>query len=99
MAEADIPGPDHRAPDAVEMDEATGTPPFIPAAWRTGIYIGTLIVDVIAFAVLGILGVLGVIDRGVASEIGIYILGAINMISVGLSVGYRPTRPGSPIAP
>jgi hypothetical protein len=35
----------------------------------------------------------------VASEIGIYILGAINMISVGLSVGYRPTRPGSPIAP
>lgn len=96
----DTPGPDHRAePDAVAMDEATGTPPFIPAAWRTGIYIGAVIADVLTFAVLGILATLEVIPRGVAAEIGLYIVGGITMVSNGLAVGYRPTRPGSPIAP
>lgn len=100
MAEPlDTPGPDHRAePDAVTMDEATGTPPFIPAAWRTGIYVGSVIADVLAFVVLGILAALGVIDRGVAAEIGLYIVGGISMVSGGLAIGYRPTRPGSPIA-
>jgi len=101
MAEAiDNPGPDHRAePDAVTMDEATGTPPFIPAAWRTGIYIGSVILDVLTFVVLGILATLGVLDRGVAAEIGLYIIGGIAMVSTGLAIGYRPTRPGSPVAP
>lgn len=86
-------------PAAIAQDEATGTPPHIPAAWRTGIYIGAVVVDVLAFVVLGILATLGVIDRGVAAEIGLYIVGGVSMVSGGLSIGYRPTRPGSPIAP
>lgn len=97
--EYDGPGRHEAAPDAVVMDEATGTPPFIPAAWRTGIYIGAVIVDVLAFVILGILATLGVMDRGVAAEIGLYIIGGISMVSGGLAIGYRPTRPGSPIAP
>jgi hypothetical protein len=81
------------------MDEATGTPPFIPAAWRTGIYVGAVIVDVLSFVLLGILATLGIMDRGVAAEIGLYVIGGISMVSGGLAIGYRPTRPGSPIAP
>lgn len=97
---ADEYKPEHRAePTAVEMDEASGTPPFIPAAWRTGIYIGSVILDVLTFVVLGILATIGVLDRGVAAEIGLYIIGGISMVSAGLAIGYRPTRPGAPQAP
>lgn len=96
---AEYEGRHEAVPNAVEMDEATGTPPFIPAAWRTGIYIGSVIVDVLAFMILGILTVVGVLDRGVAAEIGLYIVGGVAMLSTGLAIGYRPTRPGSPIAP
>lgn len=98
--EADVPVVPPAVVDRnVAADEASGTPPHIPAAWRTGIYIGALIVDVLSFVVLGILGTLGIVDRGVAAEIGIYILSGVGMVSAGLAVGYRPTRPGSPIAP
>lgn len=100
MAEKyDGPGRYEAVPDPVVLDGATGTPPFIPASWRTGIYIGAVIVDVLAFVVLGILATLGVMDRGVAAEIGLYVVGGISMVSGGLAIGYRPTRPGSPIAP
>lgn len=95
--EAELP------PEVVEkvvaLDEETGTPPHIPAAWRTGIYIGSLAVDVLAFVVFGILTTLGILDRGVAAELTMYILGGTMMVSSGLAIGYRPTRPGSPIAP
>lgn len=86
-------------PEIVAQDEATGTPPHIPAAWRTGIYIGAVVVDVLAFVVFGILATLGMVDRGVAAEINMYIMGGVIMLSAGLAIGYRPTRPGSPIAP
>lgn len=97
-----VPGPDHRlegvnVPANIAQDEATGTPPAIPAQVRTTLYVGTLIVDVLAFIVLGILPILEVIDIGKANQIGYIIVTALNMLTAGLAVGYRPTRPGSPI--
>lgn len=101
MANEEYPGR-HEAeptPEIVAQDEATGTPPFIPASVRTAVYVGMLIVDVLAFLVLGILPVLGVLDHSVATQVGAVIVIALNMLNAGLSVGYRPTRPGSPVAP
>jgi hypothetical protein len=96
-----VPGPDHRLEinhaDNVVVDEATGTPPFIPAAVRSALYIGTVIVDVLAFMVLGILPIFEILDVGRASQLGLVIVTGLNMLTVGLAVGYRPTRPGSPI--
>ena len=96
-----VPGPDHRleinAEDNQVLDEATGTPPFIPAGVRSALYIGTVIVDVVAFMVFGILPVLGIMDAGVAAQIGNIIVVGLNILTVGLAVGYRPTRPGSPL--
>lgn len=104
MATSDdrVPGPDHRAlnpNDPVVMDEATGTPPFIPAGVRTAVYVTMLVVDVLSVLVLGILPILGVVDHGVSGQIAAVIVLALNMLNAGLSVGYRPTRPGSPVAP
>lgn len=103
MSNADrVPGPDHRAldpNDPVSVDEATGTPPFIPAGVRSALYIGTVIVDFLTFLVLGILPILGILDPGKAAQIGLVVVTGLNILTVGLAVGYRPTRPGSPIAP
>lgn len=98
-----VPGPDHRLDinraDNVVVDEATGTPPFIPAGVRSALYIGTVIVDFLSFLVLGILPILGVLDAGQAAQIGLVIVTGLNILTVGLAVGYRPTRPGSPVNP
>jgi len=105
MATSDdrVPGPDHRleinVEDNVVMDQVTGTPPFIPAGVRTAVYVTMLVVDVLSVLVLGILPILGIVDHGVAGQIAAVIVLALNMLNAGLSVGYRPTRPGSPIAP
>jgi hypothetical protein len=86
-------------PKAVEMDEASGTPPYIPAAVRTGVYIGAVILNALTFLLLGILPAFNILDRAVAAELGLTVVTFIDMICFGLAVGYRPTRPGSPIAP
>lgn len=103
MATSDdrVPGPDHRLDpnDPVVMDEATGTPPFIPAQVRSIIYIVMLVVDVLAVVVFGLLPLLGIMEFSMAAAIGGIVVLALNMVNVGLSVGYRPTRPGSPVAP
>lgn len=82
----------------VAADEASGTPPKISAQTRTTVYLVCLIFNVIAVLTLGILPILGVITLSQAFSIGGIIFIAINLISSGLAVGYRPTRPGSPIA-
>lgn len=105
MATSDdrVPGPDHRldinVADNVVMDEATGTPPFIPAHVRTTVYIVCLVVNVLALIIFGILPIFDILDAGKAAQVVNIIITAINMVSLGLAVGYRPTRSGSPIAP
>lgn len=97
---ADVGGPvvENVDKDAnIALDEATGTPPFVSAKVRTAVYIGALIVDALAFLVLGILGVFDILDPGKAAEVGLLVITFVNMVSVGLAVGYRPTRSGSPI--
>lgn len=89
---------DQRKTAAAAQDEATGTPPRIKASTRTVIYIASLVIDVATFVVLGILSALGMVDRGMAAEIALYIVGGVSMVSAGLAVGYRPSRPGSPVA-
>lgn len=99
MAESnDVPAvPEPVKQQNIAADEATGTPPQIPAKVRTGVYIGAVILNAVTFLVLGILPALGILDRAVASEIALTVLAFIDMLCFGLAVGYRPTRPGSPI--
>jgi hypothetical protein len=81
----------------IAADEASGTPPAIPASARTAVYIGAVVLNALAFLILGLLPALGVMDRAVAAEIGLTVITFIDMLCFGLAVGYRPTRPGSPI--
>lgn len=85
-------------PEIVAQDESTGTPPHIPAGVRSAVYIGLVVVNVLAFLLLGILPALGIMDRAVAAEVGLTVITALDMLGFGLAVGYRPTRPGSPVA-
>lgn len=96
------PGPDHRALDVndpVVMDEATGTPPFVSAQVRTTVYIVCLAVNILSLVIFGILPIFDILDAGKSAQVVNIIITAINMLSLGLAVGYRPTRPGSPVAP
>jgi hypothetical protein len=98
--EADVPPDgviDHEA--AVAADENSGTPPHISAKARTAVYIGCLIVNVIAILLAGLLPLFDVISYERAAAAGGIILVAVNTVSMALAVGYRPTRPGSPVKP
>lgn len=98
--EADVPPDgviDHEA--AVAADENSGTPPHISAKARTAVYIGSLIVNVLAVLAVGLLPLFGIMSYERAVAAGGVILLAINIVSQALAVGYRPTRPGSPVAP
>lgn len=100
MAEA--PSPRHAEENInlaanIAVDEATGTPPQIPAGVRTGVYVGCLILNFLTLMVFGILPVFDLLDPGKAAQVANIIITGINMISLGLAVGYRPTRTGSPI--
>lgn len=99
-----VPGPDHEAEvpapvkaQNIAADEASGTPPAIPAGVRTAVYVGAVILNALVLLLLGILPALGVLDRAVSAEIGLSVITAIDLVCLGLAVGYRPTRPGSPI--
>lgn len=102
--EADLP---HGAvtPDGVNhdltvaADEESGTPPHISAGARTAVYIGCLIVNVIAVLAVGLLPLFNIITYERATAAGGVILLAINIVGQALAVGYRPTRPGSPVKP
>ena len=91
-------------PDGVNVqanavaDEESGTPPQIPATVRTAVYVGCLILNFLTLMVFGILPVFDILDAGKAAQVANIVIVGINMISLGLAVGYRPTRPGSPLA-
>jgi hypothetical protein len=83
----------------VEVDEASGVPPRIRAETRTAVYIGALIFNVLCLLVFGLLPIFDLLDPGKAAQAMNVIITAINLVSMGLAVGYRPTRPGSPVKP
>jgi hypothetical protein len=92
----------HAAPsheEIVEADEATGTPPRVSAKTRTAVYVGSLIFNAVCLLVFGLLPIFDLLDSGKAAEAMNVIITVINMVSIGLAVGYRPTRSGSPIKP
>jgi hypothetical protein len=92
----------HRAAtheEIVEADEATGTPPRIPAKTRTGVYVGALIFNAVCLLVFGLLPIFDLLDAGKAAQAMGVVITVINMVSSGLAVGYRPTRTGSPTKP
>lgn len=85
--------------DLVETDEATGTPPRVPAETRTAVYVGCLIFNVLCLLVFGLLPIFDILDPGKAAQAMNVVITAINLVSISLAVGYRPTRPGSPVKP
>lgn len=85
--------------ELVEVDEATGTPPRIRAETRTAVYISALIFNALCLLVFGLLPIFDILDPGKAAQAMNVIITVINMVSIGLAVGYRPTRPGSPVKP
>ena len=97
--------PRHRAlpeeihEEIVEQDEETGTPPRISAKTRTAVYVGCLSFNVLCLLIFGLLPIFEVLDPGKAAQAMNVVITAVNLVSVGLAVGYRPTRAGSPIKP
>jgi len=85
--------------EAVAVDEATGTPPRVSAEARTAVYVGCLIFNTLCLIVFGLLPIFDMLDAGKAAQAMNVIITAINLVSAGLAVGYRPTRSGSPVKP
>jgi hypothetical protein len=85
--------------EIVETDEATGIPPRIRAETRTAVYVGALVFNALCLLVFGLLPIFGLLDPGKAAQAMNVIITVINMVSIGLAVGYRPTRSGSPVKP
>jgi len=85
--------------ELVEVDEATGIPPRIAAETRTAVYVGCLIFNTLCLIVFGLLPIFDLLDQGKAAQAMNVIITAINLVSMGLAVGYRPTRAGSPVKP
>jgi hypothetical protein len=91
---------DEHAPEAlVEADEATGTPPHVSAKTRTAVYVCCLTFNALCLVVFGLLPIFDVLVAGKSAQAMNVIITAINLVSMGLAVGYRPTRPGSPVKP
>jgi hypothetical protein len=72
-----------------------GAPPAVTARTRTYIYVGCLILNVLAVLIFGLGVVFELLDAQKALEAGAIVVAAISLISNGLAVGYRPTRPGT----
>jgi hypothetical protein len=85
--------------EIIEADEDTGTPPRIPAKTRTAVYVGSLIFNAVCLLIFGLLPIFDILDSGKAAQAMNVIITVINMVSIGLAVGYRPTRTGSPTKP
>jgi hypothetical protein len=101
MARADfneVPEPIDREA-VVEQDEETGTPPRISAQTRTSVYVGCLAFNVLCLLIFGLLPIFDLLDPGKAAQAMNVIITAVNLVSISLAVGYRPTRPGSPVKP
>jgi hypothetical protein len=85
--------------ELVETDEASGTPPRVSAKTRTTVYVGALTFNALCLLVFGLLPIFDILDPGKAAQAMNVVITAINLVSMGLAVGYRPTRPGSPVKP
>lgn len=80
---------------AAEADASTGTPPGISPRARTIIYIVALAIEVAALLVCGFGVIFGLITVEQAAQSSVLIFAALSLVSTGLAVGYRPTRPGA----
>lgn len=80
---------------AAEADAQTGTPPGISPRTRSTIYIVCLAVEVATLLICGFGVIFALMSAEQALQIGGLITGAIGLLSTGLAVGYRPTRPGA----
>lgn len=85
--------------EVIAVDEASGTPPRIAAKTRTAVYVGALTFNAICLLVFGLLPIFDILDPGKAAQAMNVVITAINLVSTGLAVGYRPTRSGSPVKP
>lgn len=77
---------------------ATGdldSPAISPSA-RTAVYVGSLVVNVLALLFFGLAGIFGWLDPEQGDKALALIVGCINLLSTGLAIGYRPTRAGAP---
>lgn len=73
---------------------APSNSPSISPKTRTAIYYGCLLVNVVSFVGFGLAALFGWLPAEEATAAGVIVIGGINMVSTGLAVGYRPTRPG-----
>ena len=81
--------------DHVETEPLnTGEVPTIPPRWRTRVYVGCLLLNIATLVVLGLAVVFEFISMGKAAAAATIVLAAINLLSSGLGVAYRPTRAG-----
>lgn len=67
------------------------TPAISPAA-RSAVYVGCLIVNVLAVVGFGIAAIFGWLPVEQATAAGGLLIAGVSIVSNGLSVGYRPTR-------
>lgn len=81
--------------EAYDLAQETGTPPRISPQTRTRVYVTCLLVDVATLLALGICVILGVLPADKALAIAGLVTTALGLVSSGLAVGYRPTRPGA----
>lgn len=74
----------------------TGEAPTISPRTRTIVYVFCLAVNIFTVVALGLAVVFALLPTGQALAAGAVVLGGVNLLSSGLSVGYRPTRFGAP---
>lgn len=82
--------PAHRA-------EEVEAGPVVSSRTRTAIYITCLAVNVLTLLGFGLAEIFELVDTEKSARATMLILGAVGLVSTGLSVGYRPTRPGAPV--
>lgn len=77
-------------------EPASGQPnvPAVSPETRTVVYVACLAVNIVSVVGFGLATIWGWLPSEQAAATNLLILGAINTVSNGLAVGYRPTRGG-----
>lgn len=88
---ADLVPEDPTVPDTTNQPPA----PALSAITRTRLYVGLVIVDAAAILFLGVGVILGAITGEQAFDLGTLVVAVMGVLNAGLSIGYRPTRPGA----
>lgn len=94
-ADAETRAAEARAEAAVAADEETGTPPGISPRTRSTIYIVALAIDLATLLVCGLGVIFGFMTVEQAAQTSALVFVVLGVLSNGLAVGYRPTRPGA----